>query len=223
MRLIVKRTVYLFIAALFLLPSFGAKPQLVSEEEAKEAGLAFINRMFDVNETEAKVAFVTQAGYSFIDGETIETGKEEPVYIYSVSISESDNGLYRYYAYINAETGVAYYAARGYSLGAEMTTEQRNAMEEEKGDDFWESCNYSRISVNCKDAAREWISQKFDLNAKILGFIDCGFLADETGVTANFYVVIRDGTIYYINMAWPQLIVLEVGILNQIGPYWSEL
>jgi hypothetical protein len=34
----------------------GGKPKLISEDEAKKAGLAFINMVFDVSETEAVVS-----------------------------------------------------------------------------------------------------------------------------------------------------------------------
>ena len=35
----------------------GCTPRLIGEAKAKEAGLAFINKVFDVNETEAKVDY----------------------------------------------------------------------------------------------------------------------------------------------------------------------
>lgn len=210
------------IAALFFASAFGAKPKLISEAEAKKAGLAFLNRVFDASETEATVKYVTEAGYSYTDGEIVETGKEEPVSYYVVTVSEYNDGRYRYFAQVNAETGVAYYAGRSTSFVPEMTAEQQKAANEAKGNGDWIKYDFTRVSTDCSDAAREWIAQTFDLKAKILGFIDCGFLSDDTGTYTSFYVVIRDGTIYYVNMLWPQRTVLEVGVLNQIGPYWSE-
>ena len=47
----------------------GCTPHLVGEAKAKEAGLAFINKVFDVNETEAVVTLVSHTGVSYIDGE----------------------------------------------------------------------------------------------------------------------------------------------------------
>ena len=222
MKSIVRRTGTLLIALLFVAAASGSTPKRISEEEAKQAGLAFLNRVFDASETEATVKYVTEAGYSYTDGEIVETGKEEPVSYYVVTVSEYNDGRYRYYAQVNAETGVAYYAGRSTSFVPEMTAEQQKAFSEAKGNGDWEQYDYSRVSVDCRDTAREWIAQTFDLKAKILGFIDGGFLSDDTGTYASFYVVIRDGTIYYVNMLWPQRTVLEVGVLNQIGSYWSE-
>lgn len=222
MRAAIKRMVIMLIAVLFVASASGSTPKRISEEEAKEAGLTFLNSIFDTDETEATVKLVTESGYSYIDGEIVETGKEEPVSYYAVTVSEYNDGRYRYFAQVNAETGVAYYAGRDTSFVPEMTAEQRKAVSEAKGNGDWEQYDYSRVSADCWDAAREWIPQKFDLKSNILGFIDGGFLSDDSGTYANFYVVIRDGTIYYVNMAWPQRTVLEVGVLNQIGPYWSE-
>ena len=217
-----KRVVLLAMITCAFLFLSAAKPKLIGEEEAKKIGLAFINHVFDVNETEATVTYTTQAGASYIDGENVETGKKQPVYKYTVSVSEFDDGRYRYRAQVNAETGVAYSASRSNSLVPEMTAEQRKAVKEAKGNGVWENYDFARVSTECADAAREWIPEKFDLKAKILGFIDCGFISGDAGAKANFYVVVRDGTIYYLDMAWPQLTVLEVGILNQTRSYADE-
>ena len=60
--------------------------------------------------------------------------------------------------------------------------------------------------------------EKFDLEAKILGFVDCGDSIDPEGGSSTFYVVIRDGTIYNVTLAWPQLTVQNITILNQTRP-----
>ena len=222
MKSTLKRASILLLCILFVAASSGAKPKLISEAEAKKAGLAFINQVFDANEVEAIVKNATHAGYSFIDGQNVETGKEQPVHYYTVATSELSNGLYSYFAWVNAETGVAYYAMRDNSLLPKLTAEQQKAVAEAKGNGLDENYDFSRVSIDCQDFAREWIAEKFDLKARILGFVDCGMIADDTGAQASFYVVIRDGTIYYVNVAWPQLAVLGVSILNQIEPYEGE-
>lgn len=222
MKSTLKRASILLLCILFVAASSGAKPKLISEAEAKKAGLAFINQVFDANEVEATVKSATHAGYSFIDGQNVETGKEQPVHYYTVATSEMSNGLYSYFAWVNAETGVAYYAMRDNSLLPKLTAEQQKAVAEAKANGLDEHYDFSRVSIDCQDFAREWIAEKFDLKARILGFVDCGMIADDTGAQASFYVVIRDGTIYYVNVAWPQLAVLGVSILNQIEPYEGE-
>jgi len=214
--------IFISCAAPFL---SAGKPRLIGEEKAKEAGLAFINQVFGANETEATVTYRTHAGISYIDGEYVETGDEQPAYFYVVSASERKDGQYGYYAQVNAETGVAYRAAKSSSLLPDMTAEQRKAANAAYRDGDWINYDFTTVDVDCRDFAREWVTQTFHPKAPILGFIDCGYLSDESlspGVKTNFYVVIRDGTTYYIDMAWPQLTVLEVGILNQIRPYMDE-
>ena len=65
---------------------------------------------------------------------------------------------------------------------------------------------------------REWIAEKFDLKAGILGEVDSGCGFDTSGGSCNFYIVIRDGSIYHMTVAWPQMIVTEITILNQTRP-----
>ncbi len=217
-RLIAALTVCMLVS-LFL---SAGKPKLIGETEAKKTGLTFINQVFDVNETEAIVTYGTHAAVSYVDGEYVEKGDELPVFFYSVSVSENQYGDPLYQAMVNAETGVAYSARRSYSLVPEMTAEQRALLHEANGKGDVTVFDYASMDIDCKDFAREWIAQKFDLEAQILGFVDCGTLVDDNGAYDSFYVVIRDGTIYYLDMAWPQMTVLEFGILNQIRPYGSE-
>ena len=218
MKSIGKRACILVIAALFIASAFGAKPKVISEEEAKKAGLAFINRVFDANETDATVKLVTEAGTTYIDGEYVKIGDEQPVSYYVVSASETKDGFYQFNANVNAETGVAYFAEGSNSFVPEMTSKQRTAWNEAYGNGDVISFDYQRVDKDCMDFIREWLPEKFDLKAKILGFIDCGSIYDKDGANESFYTVIRDGTIYHLSVAWPQLTVVEVTVLNQTRP-----
>ncbi len=207
--------VFILCVSLFLT---GGKPKLVSEAEAKEVGLAFINHVFDVNETEAVVSFQTQAGAIYNDGEYIKTDEEQPIYYYSVVTPKFEDGRTRYFAFVNAETGVAYAAEQSYALVPKMTVDQCATWNKVKGNGDVNTFDYARMNVSCTDFARKWISEKFDLKAKMLGFVDSGSIYDQDGANTNFYVVIRDGTIYHLSLAWPQLTVLEITVLNQTRP-----
>ncbi len=215
MKSIVRRICTLLIALLFVAAASGAKPKLISEEEAKKAGLAFINRVFDANETEATVKYYTQAGATYADGKYVIKGNEQSICYYVVAASEIIDGEYSFYASVNAETGVAYAAERSNSLVPEMTVEQRSAWKEVYGNGDTNSLDFSRVYTDCTDFAHEWIPEKFDLKAKFLGFVDSGSAYDKDGINENFYVVIRDGTIYHVTIAWPQMTVVEVTVLNQ--------
>ena len=67
-----KVTILLVSVACMMLFLSGGKPKLISEDEAKKAGLAFINHVFDAKETEAVVNYRTHAGASYVDGEYLE-------------------------------------------------------------------------------------------------------------------------------------------------------
>ena len=196
----------------------GGKPKLVGEDAAKAAGLAFINKVFDANETEAVVTYQEITGATFLDGNYQVTGKEQPVPVYIVSAGKQQDGLFPYYAHVNAETGVAYAAEQSRTPALKMTDDQRATWNRVKGNGNVNTFDYASMDIACMDFARKWISEKFDLKAKILGFVDCGSIFDQDGASTTFYVVIRDGTIYNVTLAWPQLTVQNITILNQMRP-----
>lgn len=202
-------------SALFLT---GGKPRLISQDAAKQAGLAFINHVFDVNETEATVTQAAQSGATYVDGEYQLTGDEQQIYFYTVAAPKLQEGQSEYIAYVNAETGVAYAAEQSLAHVPKMTAEQREKWSKAYGNGSSDEIDYLSMDIDCKDFAREWIPAKFDLKARILGMVDSGSMFDQDGASTNFYIVIRDGKIYHITMAWPQLTVLEVTLLNQTRP-----
>ena len=197
----------------------GGKPKIVSEDAAKAAGLAFINHVFDANETEAVVTYQEQAGATFLDGNYQVTGKEQPVLIYIVAAGKQQDGQYPYVAQVNAETGVAYAAERRYSFVPKMTADQRAIWDKARGNGDANSFDYESMDVDFPQFARKWIPEKFELKAGILGCVDGGGSFDQNGASTTFYVVIRDGTIYHVTVAWPQLTVLGITVLNQTRPF----
>jgi hypothetical protein len=207
--------VFILCVSLFLT---GGKPKLISEDEAKQAGLAFINQVFDVNETEAVVSYQEQTGATFIDGDYKVTGEEQPVYVYVIAAAKQEDGEYLYYAHVNAETGVAYAAFRNTMFAPELTSAEKKALQEAREQGISTDSVYLRITTECQMAAQKWIPEKFDLEAGILGFLDGGGSLESNGGNANFYVVVRDGTIYHVTFSWPQLTVIDVTLLNQTRP-----
>ena len=196
----------------------GSSPKLIGEAKAKEAGLAFINKVFDVNVSEVIVTKGVRAGATYVDGEYQETGNEQQITFYIVATPPDQYGQSDYMAFVNAETGVAYAAEQSHSHVPKMTAEQHEKWSKAYANGDPVKIDYMTMDVECNDFAREWIPQKFDLNARILGFIDSGSSFEQGGAGTNFYVVIRDGTIFHITMVWPQLTVTEITILNQTRP-----
>jgi len=214
-RKIVILFVFILCASLFLT---GGKPKLISEDEAKKAGLAFINHVFDVNVTEAVVSYQELTGATFIDGDYRVTGKEQPIYIFVVATGKQADGEYLYYAHVNAETGVAYAAFRNTMFEPELTSAEQKALDKARKSGNDRLVVYSDILSDCEHAAQKWIVEKFDLQAGILGFVEGGGALERSGANANFYIVIRDGTIYHVTFAWPQLTLIDVTVLNQTRP-----
>ncbi len=205
------------INCLFLV-LFGSSPKLISEDAAKKAGLAFINHVFDVNISEVTVTKGVKAGTTYVDGEYKETGNEQHITYYAVATPPDQYGLSDYMAFVNAETGVAYFAEKSYSLVPKMTSEQFKEWKKAYGNGDAETADFGNLINDCYVFAREWIPQKFDLQAGILGSVDSGSGFDNNGGSSNFYIVIRDGSIYHMTVAWPQMIVTEITILNQTRP-----
>ena len=217
-----KKRILLILTCMALVLLSGCTPRLISEAEAKEAGLELINKVFDINETEATVTLVSHTGISYIDGEYKATGKEQLVWVYMISISNQKTGESLYRAEVNAETGVAYSASRSSSLLPIMTSEQHQLFQDALPNGDFSKFDFTKMDMDCKDFVRDWIVEKFDLDARILGLTNCGSIAQNDGAQDSFYVVLRDGTIYYINIAWPELMVVDVAVLNQTRPYEEE-
>ena len=215
-----KRKIAILVTLILCVSLFltGGKPKIVSEDAAKAAGLAFINHVFDANETEAVVTYQEQAGATFLDGNYQVTGKEQPVLIYIVSAGKQQDGQYPYVAQVNAETGVAYAAERRYSFVPKMTADQRAIWDKARGNGNAISFDYESMDVDCSQFAQKWFPEKFELKADILCCVDSGGAFEQNGASATFYVVIRDGTMYRITLAWPQLMVQNITILNQTRP-----
>lgn len=196
----------------------GSSPKLISEDEAKAAGLAFINHVFDVNISEVTVTKGVRAGATYVDGEYKETGNEQHINYYIVATPPDSYGLSDYMAFVNAETGVAYFAERSYSLVPKMTYKEYEKWKKAYGSGDAQTADFGNLINDCYVYGREWIAEKFDLQAGILGSVDSGSGFDSNGGSSNFYIVIRDGSIYHMTMAWPQMIVTEITILNQTRP-----
>ena len=119
------RRLILFIGVCATLALSACAPKIISEAKAKEAGLALINQVFGVTETEATVTWSEQEGFSYVNGKEQQTGKEENALIYVVSVHGKDIKATQYQAEVNAKTGVAFRASMNTFFLPAMTEEQR--------------------------------------------------------------------------------------------------
>lgn len=219
MRTIDKRLIPLLCAALFAALASGAKPALVSETEAEKAGLELINLVYGAEETAAAVSLAEHKGAIYVDGDGQSSDTAASVYVYQVAVTDEKTNSCLYTASVNAKTGVAYKASRSFSSIPDMTEEQRRLADSAGTMDGASGYDYSMVATHCYKAAREWIEKTLQPNQPILGFIDRGFISDTESfpeVSMGFYAVMRDGTIYNIDMVWPQMRIYNFEILNQI-------
>ena len=212
-----RRMVALVIAICATFTLFAFSPNIVSEAKAKEAGLAFINRVFNLNEKDAVVALYEREGAQYAGGDIQPSKDEEPVYYYQVAVMDEKTDVFRYAASVNAKTGVAYKATMNADLLSDMTAEQRKLADSAGTENSMDHYDIEMVNIYCYQAAREFIINTIQTEVPILGYMERGFGMEKfPEVSAGFYIVMRDGTIYNFDMAWPQMQICNFEILNQI-------
>ena len=195
----------------------GCTPRLVGEAKAKEAGLAFINKVFDVNETEATVTLENRPGLSYVNGIEAHLGDEKPVYFYTIQVNLLADGNYRYYAEVNAVTGVAYRANKNPDTIV-LTQEQQKQAKALGSFDDMQNTDTSAYQQEATNASEDWVRQNFERNKPILSVIPNNTLTDNYSFPKMFidnYVVFIEGTIYNVEWCWPSMDVTGFYMLNQ--------
>lgn len=225
MRTIRRRILPLVCAVLFAALGSGSAPALVSEAEAKEAGLNLINLVYGIHATDTEVALYQHKGAEYIDGSWEPSDTVEPVYVYQVAVMDEKTNVFRYAASVNAKSGVAYKASFNETFLTDMTGEQRALAATAGLSTQSETYDYSIVSAHCYEVAREWINQSLQPTVPILGFMEGGFGSDGQFPQGryDFYAVMYDGTIYQFEIAWPQLEILIFEIRNQIEPNGDDV
>lgn len=211
---------------LFTLVFMACTPRLAGEGKAKEAGLALINQVFDVKETDAVVTYVEYAGFSYVNGVPVQYGTEEPVRVYTVAIPQNNSENPLYCALVNAETGFAYQVEKGEDLFSPMSAEQQNQAEElasidlMNGDYDQLSDAYRRIlnESNPGGVATDWATKKFCPGMPVIATLENCSMTDseiEPRVYLEYLIVFMDGAVYRVTLVWPTMEVKQVSILSR--------
>ena len=212
-----KQKAHVLAILLILLMLSGCSPRLVGEAKAKEAGLAFINKVFDVNETEATVTLENRPGLSYVNGIEAHLGDEKPVYFYTIQVNLLADGNYSYYAEVNAVTGVAYRANKNPDTIV-LTQEQQKQAKALGSFDDMQNTDTSAYQQEATNASEDWVRQNFERNKPILSVIPNNTLTDNYSFPKMFidnYVVFIEGTIYNVEWCWPSMDVTGFYMLNQ--------
>ncbi len=195
-----------------LLTACGQKD--ISEAKAKEIGLAYINQIFDVNETEATVYQYMEECLPENDGAVV-TGDPNigTRIVYTVRVAKRES-LWQYQAGVIASSGMPYFAQRN-EINLVMTDEQKemanNLFTEERN---WGEKHEAALA-ELKEESKQFVRETYNPKSDILLSASMGDYRSGTLTTTfieSFYVVLRDGTIYFVRMQWPSMQVLSIAV-----------
>ena len=212
-----RRKVILIIGVCATLALSACAPKIVSETKAKEAGLALINQVFDVNETEAETTLEIvseETAESTTDGQA----DDAPSDYYTISVKDDSTGVEVYSAWVNVETGFATYATRSDCTLTPLTEEQlQEAMELAKLPWSDESVEKKIYESKPQAVAYEWAEAHLNLGVPLRIVDELGMEGDLDAthrITMGYYAVFDDGVVYDISLSWPTMEIQNVFILS---------
>jgi hypothetical protein len=213
-----KKVILLVLSLSLTLLLSACSPKIVSEVKAKEAGLALINQVFDVNETEAETTL------EIVSEETAENttdgqADDAPSDYYTISVKDDSTGLEVYSAWVNAETGFATYATRSDSTLSPLTEEQlQEATELAKLPWSDESVEKKIYESKPQAVAYEWAEAHLNLGIPLRIVDELGMEGDLDAthrITMGYYAVFDDGVVYEISLSWPTMEIQNVFTLSK--------
>ena len=136
-----------------------------------------------------------------------------------MTVSDGTYDGFRYYAEVNASTGAAYHAEKSKNLLPSLTTEQKAQIEQLDAEHGLKSREMSADFLDdVGSIAVNWISQTFQPEQRVLGAINESIFSDnsqEPLTDFNYYVILEDGTIYYVTIVWPIMEITSVTKFNE--------
>ncbi len=214
-----KKKLLIFIICAALLLS-ACSPRLVGEAKAEEAGLAFINKVFDVNETEAVVYYSEYSADAQPQDQSAEQKQDIPVMRYyhvTVMKEHTDNVLYD--AQVDAISGFVYSAQRFAETLSPLTDEQIKQAEELVKLPYGHTEVMNRLyELKLPQTINDWMSARFEKQSKIktveYGKMKKG-LVNENIVSMDCHVMFENGAVYIIGIILPTKQIFQIEILSQ--------
>ena len=211
------KKILLVIIVCFTVLFSACSPRLVGEAKAKEAGLALINQAFDAHETEAEVKYHEWVGVTSEDGQAIQYGTEELIRVYEIRVDPDESGNARYYAEVDAETGLAYRADKGLST-AVLTEEQEQKAESIEFPEDLSKYTFPEEQAEAMWFSVDWIEQHFEPDNPLLCSVPSMESSDDSISPQQWiesYAVFRNGHIYLVQLLWPTMEVTMVYLHHQ--------
>ncbi|HWQ97803.1 MAG TPA: hypothetical protein VN538_06925 [Clostridia bacterium] len=198
----------------------GCAPRLIGEAKAKEAGLAFINMVFDVSETEAVVLYGEYSVDVQPQAQSAELKRDVPdMRYYTVTVMKEHTDEVLYDAQVDAISGFVYSAQRFAGTIPPLTDEQIKQAEELVKLPYGQTEVMSRLyELQLPQTIHDWMSARFEKQSKIMtveyGKMTEG-LIDENIVTMDCHVMFENGAVYVIGIILPTAQIFQIQILSQ--------
>lgn len=209
-----KRKIFLLLTIILSLSLLltACTPRLVSEAQAKEAGLALINRAFEIEETDAKVTLEQRPGLSYINGVHAHLGDEEPIYYYTVKIGALPDGNSYYYAEVDAKTGLAYRAEKSTDIITLNDAQRKQAKSIGMFDQFHPDM-FADEQEDHIQTVWDWISTHLEKDVPVIFVLPDAIGSDSVDfpkVRLGYFAMLDDGRFYNIEVCWPTMEVIFI-------------
>ena len=188
----------------------------IGEAKAKEIGLAYINKMFDANETEASVTLEKMECYRDASGALVTTGDGEfsERWFYFVRVPMATT-MTKYEVSVLGSTGEVIYASHSI-VDVRLTDAQKKQAEEFYAETSeWEE-KHTEALQSLQLACSDWVKAKLDESRPIVLDANRGEMprVQIRQFDRGYYVVTRDGRVYSVRINWPSMQVLSIGVEN---------
>ena len=215
-----KKRALLILTCIVLASLSACSPHLIREAKAKEAGLAFINKVFNANATEATVDYAEYVVDTRAQDQSAGHNSDAPVMrCYYVTVKDEPTDEVLYYAVVDAISGFAYHAEQSAETLLPLTDEQIKQAEELMKLPFGERDMMNRLyELKLPQTINDWVSARFEKQSKIrtveYGKMIEG-LIDSNIVSIDCRVTYENGAVYVIGIILPTKQIFQIEILSQ--------
>ena len=213
-----RRTVALILSLSGVLLLSACAPKDIGEAKAKEIGLAYINQVFGVSETNATVTKEQVECFSYQDGAIVSDGDATIAtkLIYRVRVAKSES-MMLYETWVIGSSGKPFYSSQN-ELNIILTDEQKQKASALSAEERSWGEQHTAALAELKDACVKWVKQSIEEDVPVLLTAETGDYPHATITTTfldSFYVVMRNGVIYQVTMQWPSMQVLSIVLVNE--------
>ena len=186
----------------------------ISEEEAKQAGLALINLAFDANETDALVEYQARVSATNEGGAGEQAFTAEPDRVYVVKAAPGKGETDYYYAEVDAVTGFAFRAER-FMSGIVLTDEQQKQADALGTLEEFDPNSLLSAQQDAMGIVVERMENSLEKDVPILRVYPDMIETDSVDfpkVQLEYFVLMENGKIYNVTLCWPAMELMKVNI-----------